>query len=139
MRASMKKESGPRFQSRSPLHARLTWNLMGIRPVQTHVRTVPVPSKAGTFSERGLSLPPAGAVSLTGHSGNGHFLLQWQNDWLGSRYTRQTYRSGIPCLYITGTYADQWALRGVANSALLSKPFASPQLVTAVSQLLMTM
>jgi CheY-like chemotaxis protein len=38
----------------------------------------------------------------------------------------------------TGTYADQWALRGVANSALLSKPFAPPQLVTAVSQLLMT-
>jgi CheY-like chemotaxis protein len=44
----------------------------------------------------------------------------------------------FPVLYITGTYADQWALRGVANSALLSKPFAPPQLVTAVSQLLMT-
>jgi hypothetical protein len=28
---------------------------MGIRPLQPNLRTVPVPSKAGTFSERGLS------------------------------------------------------------------------------------
>jgi CheY-like chemotaxis protein len=46
---------------------------------------------------------------------------------------------GFPVLYITGAYAHQWDSRGVANSALLVKPFAPPQLVTAVSQLLMTM
>src|SRR5438876_9184249 len=44
----------------------------------------------------------------------------------------------FPVLYITGAYAHQWALRGVPNSALLTKPFAPPQLVTAVSQLLDT-
>jgi DNA-binding response OmpR family regulator len=42
----------------------------------------------------------------------------------------------FPVLYITGAYAHQWALRGVPNSALLTKPFAPAQLVTAVSQLL---
>ena len=44
----------------------------------------------------------------------------------------------FPVLYITGAYAHQWTLRGVPNSALLTKPFAPPQLVTAVSQLLDT-
>jgi len=44
----------------------------------------------------------------------------------------------FPVLYITGGYAHQWTLRGVPNSALLTKPFAPPQLVTAVSQLLNT-
>ena len=42
----------------------------------------------------------------------------------------------FPVLYMTGAYAHQWALRGVPNSILLTKPFAPPQLVTAVSQLL---
>jgi DNA-binding response OmpR family regulator len=42
----------------------------------------------------------------------------------------------FPVLYITGAYAHQWTLRGVPNSALLTKPFAPTQLLTAVSQLL---
>ena len=42
----------------------------------------------------------------------------------------------FPVVYMTGAYAHQWALRGVPNSVLLTKPFAPPQLVTAVSQLL---
>src|SRR3982074_3227929 len=44
----------------------------------------------------------------------------------------------FPVLYITGAYGHQWHSRGVANRALLEKPSAPPQLVTAVSQLLMT-
>ena len=43
---------------------------------------------------------------------------------------------GFPVLYVTGAYAHQWTLRGVPNSALLTKPFNPPQLVAAVSQLL---
>ena len=42
----------------------------------------------------------------------------------------------FPVLYLTGAYAHQWPLRGVPNSILVTKPFAPPQLVTAVSQLL---
>ena len=42
----------------------------------------------------------------------------------------------FPIVYITGANADQWASQGVPNSALLMKPFAPAQLVTAVSQLL---
>jgi DNA-binding response OmpR family regulator len=42
----------------------------------------------------------------------------------------------FPVLYMTGAYAHQWVLRGVPNSILLTKPFAPPQLVTAVSHLL---
>jgi DNA-binding response OmpR family regulator len=42
----------------------------------------------------------------------------------------------FPILYMTGVYAHQWPLRGVPNSALLTKPFAPAQLVTAISHLL---
>jgi DNA-binding response OmpR family regulator len=42
----------------------------------------------------------------------------------------------FPILYITGADADRWPSHGVPNSVLLTKPFASAQLVTAVSQLL---
>jgi CheY-like chemotaxis protein len=44
----------------------------------------------------------------------------------------------LPVVYITGANADEWALQGVPNSILLTKPFAPTQLVTAVSQLLKT-
>src|ERR1700694_5483228 len=45
---------------------------------------------------------------------------------------------GLPVVYITGANADEWAVQGVPNSVLLTKPFAPAQLVTAVSQLLNT-
>jgi hypothetical protein len=44
----------------------------------------------------------------------------------------------LPVVYITGANADEWAVQGVPNSLLLTKPFAPAQLVTAVSQLLNT-
>src|SRR4051812_33553544 len=42
----------------------------------------------------------------------------------------------LPVVYITGANADEWAIQGVPNSVLLTKPFAPAQLVTAVAQLL---
>lgn len=42
----------------------------------------------------------------------------------------------IPVVCMTGGAADQWTSHGVPNSILLNKPFASAQLLTAVSQLL---
>jgi DNA-binding response OmpR family regulator len=44
----------------------------------------------------------------------------------------------LPVVHITGASADEWAMQGVPNSILLTKPFAPAQLVTAVSQLLNT-
>ncbi len=43
---------------------------------------------------------------------------------------------GIPVIYMTGGAAHEWASKGVPNSILLTKPFASAQLITAISQLL---
>ena len=45
-------------------------------------------------------------------------------------------KSALPIVYITGASAEEWAVQGVPNSILLSKPFAASQLITAVSQLL---
>ena len=42
----------------------------------------------------------------------------------------------FPVVYMTGAAADQWTVKGVPNSVLLTKPFAPAQLVTAISQLL---
>jgi CheY-like chemotaxis protein len=55
--------------------------------------------------------------------------------WEVATHARQI-DPGFPVLYMTGAYAHQWTSRGVPNSVLLTKPFAPPQLVTAVSQLL---
>src|SRR3979411_1029333 len=44
----------------------------------------------------------------------------------------------FPVVYITGANAEDWAVQGVPNSILLTKPFAPAQLVTAVSQVLNT-
>jgi hypothetical protein len=37
---------------------------------------------------------------------------------------------------MTGTHAENWAAHGVPNSVMVTKPFASVQVVTAISQLL---
>lgn len=42
----------------------------------------------------------------------------------------------VPVIYVTGGNADAWAVKGVPNSILITKPFAPAQIVTAVSQLL---
>jgi DNA-binding response OmpR family regulator len=42
----------------------------------------------------------------------------------------------FPIIYITGGPVNEWASHGVPKSILLKKPFASAQLLTAVSQLL---
>ncbi len=44
----------------------------------------------------------------------------------------------FPIIYMTAANADKWAANGVPNSILLTKPFAPAQLVTAVSQLLIS-
>jgi CheY-like chemotaxis protein len=42
----------------------------------------------------------------------------------------------FPVVYITAAHADQWASQGVPNSVVITKPFATAQLVTAISNLL---
>jgi hypothetical protein len=59
-----------------------------------------------------------------------------QYRWMGSRQARQRDRSGIPVVYIIGDSAGEWTSRGVPHSIMLPEPFASAQLVTALSQLL---
>ena len=39
----------------------------------------------------------------------------------------------LPVIYMTGRSAQEWAIQGVPNSVLLTKPFAPSQLVNAVS------
>ena len=57
------------------------------------------------------------------------------NGWDVARQVRERDAT-FPVLYMTGAAADQWASQGVPLSILLQKPFASAQLVTALSNLL---
>jgi DNA-binding response OmpR family regulator len=42
----------------------------------------------------------------------------------------------LPVVYMSGHGAADWSSKGVPNSLILSKPFASAQLITAISTLL---
>lgn len=42
----------------------------------------------------------------------------------------------IPVVYMSGDSAADWPSKGVPNSAILQKPFAAAQLVTAISHLM---
>ena len=55
--------------------------------------------------------------------------------WDVARHAREL-DPNFPVVYMSGKDADDWASKGVPNSIMLAKPFASAQLVTAVSQLL---
>ena len=57
------------------------------------------------------------------------------NGWEVAAQIREA-NPGFPVVYMSGAHADEWASRGVPHSIMLAKPFASAQLVTAVSQLL---
>jgi DNA-binding response OmpR family regulator len=57
--------------------------------------------------------------------------------WEVARHARQI-DPAFPIVYMTGASANQWPSRGVPNSILLEKPFAPAQLVTAVSELLIS-
>ncbi len=55
--------------------------------------------------------------------------------WDIARKAREV-NPAMPVVYASGDSASQWAVQGVPESIMLPKPFASAQLVTAVSQLL---
>ena len=44
--------------------------------------------------------------------------------------------AGMAVVYVTGDSANEWVSRGVPNSIVIQKPFASAQILTAVSQLI---
>jgi DNA-binding response OmpR family regulator len=62
-------------------------------------------------------------------------LLGRIDGWEVAKHAREI-DPAFPVVYMTGAAADQWASHGVPNSILLAKPFATAQLVTAISQLL---
>ncbi len=57
--------------------------------------------------------------------------------WDVARHGREL-NPDLPVVYVTGSEGDDWASLGVPNSVLIAKPFATAQVLTAVSQLLNT-
>lgn len=55
--------------------------------------------------------------------------------WDIARHARQL-QPGIPVVYMSGDSAADWTVEGVPNSVMVQKPFATAQVVTAVSTLL---
>jgi DNA-binding response OmpR family regulator len=45
-------------------------------------------------------------------------------------------KSDVAVVYTTGDSAHEWSAHGVPNSSVIQKPYASAQLVTAISMLL---
>lgn len=57
--------------------------------------------------------------------------------WAVARRAR-AFNPAMPIIYITGGKTDEWAIQGVPNSIVITKPFAPAKLLTVVSQLLTT-
>lgn len=55
--------------------------------------------------------------------------------WQVARHAREAL-TNVPIVYMSGDSASIWSVEGVPNSVMLQKPFASAQLVTALSTLL---
>lgn len=55
--------------------------------------------------------------------------------WEVARHLRQTNPS-IPVVYMSGDSAIHWGAEGVPESIMITKPFAFPQIITALSMLL---
>ena len=55
--------------------------------------------------------------------------------WELARHAR-SLNADIPILYMTADSAHQWSQMGVPGSAVVQKPFADAQIVTAISMLL---
>lgn len=55
--------------------------------------------------------------------------------WDVGRHAREGLPS-MPVVYVSGDSAADWAVHGVPKSLMLSKPFAFPQLITALASLL---
>jgi CheY-like chemotaxis protein len=55
--------------------------------------------------------------------------------WEVARHARQRFPN-LPVVYMSGDSAADWTAEGVPNSVMLQKPFATAQVVTAVSTLL---
>lgn len=62
-------------------------------------------------------------------------LADHKTGWDVARRTREL-TADIPIIYTSGGGASEWTAMGVPNSVLVAKPFATAQVVTAVSQLL---
>lgn len=55
--------------------------------------------------------------------------------WDVARHAREA-TPDIPVVYMTAASADDWTSQGVPNSILVNKPFATAQILTAVSHLM---
>ena len=55
--------------------------------------------------------------------------------WDVARQARELV-SGLPVVYVSGASHHEWTSKGVPESVMISKPFASAQIVVAISGLL---
>jgi DNA-binding response OmpR family regulator len=55
--------------------------------------------------------------------------------WDVARHAREL-KPEIPVIYISGDSTHEWPVKGVPGSVMVAKPFATAQIITAVSVLL---
>jgi len=58
-----------------------------------------------------------------------------KSGWDVARHLRQT-NSTLPVIYVSADSAVHWGAEGVPGSVMIAKPFALPQIITALSTLL---
>lgn len=62
-------------------------------------------------------------------------LAEGPDGWEIARHAREL-RADLPVVYVSGDSAGDWAAHGVPESMIIQKPFASAQIIAAISNLL---
>jgi DNA-binding NtrC family response regulator len=89
------------------------------------------------WAENGIS----GAVAMASNLENVSSLItdirlgDGPDGWALAKQAR-SHRPELPVLYVTGDSAPDWLDQGVADSALLQKPFASNQLLASLATII---
>lgn len=103
--------------------------LMAVEEALTEAGFEVVTADSGAAAIKLLDETPVVAVLTDIRMGPG------PSGWDVGRHARERAAS-MPVIYVSGDSADAWPVHGVPKSVMLSKPFAFPQLITALSNLL---
>jgi CheY-like chemotaxis protein len=95
----------------------------------------------GGFASESAMTGPDALQLLRDHGGKCRALVTDVNlggevtGWDVAREAR-TLNPALPVVYVTAEHANDWAIHGVPNSVMVSKPFVEAQIISAVASLL---
>lgn len=102
--------------------------------VETALRDAGFEVVVATHGEEALNILEARFATICGLITDIN-LDEGPDGWAIARRARELV-DGMPIVYMSGASGSEWTSKGVPHSVMITKPFASSQVVVAVSSLL---